>query len=147
MQEIKKGDHRMKQKTVSSGEVSVIMQGNGERYTLNENSDIDIINMNVYITGARVTFDIYSYSIYMMINNEWIFMEEKYIQRPLVYSFNTMGMQIKLELRDKFEVEIINIAIHGIIHTLVNSLPKYISCNINDISCECPDSKFHTTVL
>ncbi|OII75533.1 LHR1 SKI2 family RNA SFII helicase [Cryptosporidium ubiquitum] len=141
MQEIKKGDHRLKQKTVSSGEIAVIMQGNGERYTLNENSKNEMIKMSIYITGARVTFDIYSYSVYEIINNEWIFLEEKYIQKPLVYSFNTMGMQIKLELRDKFEVEIINIAIHGIIHNVINSLPKYISCNINDISCECPDIK------
>ncbi|TRY51771.1 Uncharacterized protein CTYZ_00003549 [Cryptosporidium tyzzeri] len=118
------------------------MQGNGERYTLSESLESDIISMNIYITGARVTFDIYSYSIFEIINNEWIFMEEKYIQNPLVYSFNTMGMQIKLELSDKFEVEIINIAIHGIIHNVINSLPKFISCNINDISCECPDSKF-----
>ncbi|KAL5368804.1 hypothetical protein CPHLJ_5g3861 [Cryptosporidium parvum] len=143
VQEIKKGDHRLKQKTVSSGEVSVVMQGNGERYTLSESLESDIISMNIYITGARVTFDIYSYSIFEIINNEWIFMEEKYIQNPLVYSFNTMGMQIKLELSDKFEVEIINIAIHGIIHNVINSLPKFISCNINDISCECPDIKIY----
>ncbi|KAJ1606642.1 hypothetical protein OJ253_2648 [Cryptosporidium canis] len=142
MQKIKKGDHRLKQKTISSGEVAVQMQGNGERYILNDKSDSGGVRMSIYITGARVTFDIYSYSIYEIINSEWVFIEEKYIQKPLVYSFNTMGMQIKLDLREAFDIEIINIAIHGIIHNIINSLPKYISCNINDISCECPDSKF-----
>lgn len=143
MQEIKKGDQRLKQKTVSSGEVAVSMHGNGERYISKDDQDNEAIGMNIYITGARVTFHIYSYSVYEIINNEWIFLEEKYIQKPLVYSFNTIGMQIRLELRDKFDVEMINIAIHGIIHNIINSLPKCISCNINDISCECPDSKFN----
>lgn len=143
MQEIKKGDQRLKQKTVSSGEVSVSMQGHGERYTSNTDLDNETIRMKIYIAGARVTFHIYSYSVYEIINNEWVFMEDNYIQKPLVYSFNTMGMQIILELKEKFDVEIINIAIHGIIHNIINSLPKYISCNINDISCECPDSKLN----
>ncbi|KAF7458913.1 putative ATP-dependent helicase hrq1 [Cryptosporidium felis] len=135
MQEIKKGDFRLKQKTVSSGEVSVLMSGFGEKH--------DASGIQIYIAGAKVTFDIYMYSVYEIINNEWIFMEEKYIRKPLVYSFSTMGMQVKICLKEPFQVEMLNIAIHGIIHNLINSLPKYISCNINDILCECPDIKIH----
>ncbi|KAH8739619.1 Lhr1/Ski2 family RNA SFII helicase [Cryptosporidium ryanae] len=130
------GDKRLKQKTVSSGEVSVLMQGNGEKYQIQNEK---LLDMSVYITGAKVTYDIYSYTIYEYVNGDWLFTEEKYIQNPLIYSFSTFGMKIQLKLKKKFELEYLNIGIHGIIHNIINSLPKYIYCNINDISCECPD--------
>ncbi|KAK6587814.1 hypothetical protein RS030_81217 [Cryptosporidium xiaoi] len=140
--EIRNGDPRLKQKTVSSGEVSVLMQGNGEKYEIQNEK---LLGMSMYVTGAKVTYNIYSYIIYEYVDNDWLFIEERYIKNPLIYSFSTFGMKIQLEMREKFESEYLNIGIHGIIHNIINKLPKYIYCNVNDVSCECPDIEISKT--
>ncbi|KAL7068454.1 DEAD/DEAH box helicase family protein [Cryptosporidium serpentis] len=120
-------------KTVSDGEVSMEMFGQGMRYTTQN-------KINFYFALSRVTNAVYSFTTKEFINSQWQYIKERYLKNPIQYSFNTFGLQIRFRLDSLIDIHELNKGIHSCTHVIMNTFPL-VSTNfpILDLECECPD--------
>ncbi|OII77976.1 DEAD DEAH box helicase family protein [Cryptosporidium andersoni] len=120
-------------KTVSDGEVSMEMFGEGIRYTTQN-------KINFYFALSRVTNAVYSFTTKEFINNQWQYIKERYLKSPVQYSFNTFGLQIRFRLDSLIDIHELNKGIHSCTHIIMNTFPL-VSTHfpILDLECECPD--------